>query len=158
MTTPLDASEQAGPELPEQAPVDPAMEERLSGAYRRILRVTIALSVAGSMAATLLFSWQSGLGLAVGALLAFVNFVWLHYSTEKLVGRMISAGQSPPRKVRFAFPFPLRYALMIAVAYVILKSYPGLLIGFMVGLILPILAAMGEGIYEALVISRIDQT
>jgi hypothetical protein len=134
------------------------MEERLSGAYRRILRVAIALSVAGSLAATLLFSWHSGLGLAVGAVLAFVNFVWLHHSTEKLVGRMVAAGQSPPRKVRFAFPFPLRYALMIAVAYVILKSYPGLLIGFIVSLILPILAAVGEGIYEALVISRIDQT
>ena len=134
------------------------MEERLSGAYRRILRVAIALSVAGSLAAMLLFSWQSGLGLAVGALLAFVNFVWLHRSTEKLVGRMLSAGQSPPRKVRFVFPFPLRYVLMIAVAYVILKSYPRLLVGFLVGLILPIIASMGEGIYEALVISRIDQT
>ena len=44
---------------------------------------------------------------------------------------------------------------MIAVAYVILKSYPGLLVGFLVGLILPIIASMGEGIYEALVISRI---
>jgi len=99
MTTPLDDNEQPDAVPPEQTPVDPAMEERLSGAYRRILRVAIALSVAGSLAATLLFSWQSGLGLAVGALLAFVNFVWLHRSTEKLVGRMISAGQSPPRKV-----------------------------------------------------------
>ena len=162
MTTPLDDplndNDQPDPAPLIQAPVDPAMEQRLSGAYRRILRIAIALSVAGSMAATLLFSWRSGLGLAVGALLAFVNFIWLHHSTEKLVGRMISAGQSPPRKIRFAFPFPLRYILMIAVAYVILKSYPGLLIGFIVGLILPILAAMGEGIYEALVISRIDQT
>jgi len=164
MTTPLDESEQHDPAPSVQAPVDlampvdPAMEDRLSGAYRRILRVAIALSVAGSLAATLLFSWQSGLGLAIGALLAFVNFVWLHHSTEKLVSRMIAAGQSPPRKVRFAFPFPLRYALMIAVAYVILKSYPGLLIGFIVGLVLPILAAMGEGIYEALVINKIDQT
>jgi ATP synthase I subunit len=157
MTTPLNDN-QAEPAPPAQAPVDPAMEQRLSGAYRRILRVAIALSLAGSMAAMLLFSWQSGLGLAVGALLAFVNFVWLHHSTEKLVARMMAAGQSPPRKVRFAFPFPLRYALMIAVAYVILKSYPGLLIGFIVGLILPILAAMGEGIYEAVVIGRIDQT
>jgi hypothetical protein len=43
------------------------------------------------------------------------------------------------------------------VAYVILKSYPRLLIGFIAGLILPILAAMGEGIYEALVIGKIDQ-
>ena len=158
MTTPFDDNEQAEPAPLEQAPVDPAMEERLSGAYRRILRVAIALSVVGSLAAMLLFSWQSGLGLAVGALLAFVNFVWLHRSTEKLVSRMISAGQSPPRKVRFVFPFPLRYALMIAVAYVILKSYPRLLVGFLVGLILQIIASMGEGIYEALVIGRIDQT
>jgi ATP synthase I chain len=158
MTTPFDDNEQADPAPPEQTPVDPAMEERLSGAYRRILRVAIALSVIGSLAAALLFSWQSGLGLAVGALLAFVNFVWLHRSTEKLVSRMISAGQSPPRKVRFVFPFPLRYALMIAVAYVILKSYPRLLVGFLVGLVLPIIASMGEGIYEALVIGRIDQT
>jgi ATP synthase I subunit len=142
----------------DQTPTDPAMEERLSGAYRRILRVAIVLSVAGSLAAALLFSWRSGLGLAVGALLAVINFVWLHRSTEKLVGRMISSDQSPQRKFRFVFPFPLRYALVIAVAYVILKSYPGLLVGFLVGLILPIIASMGEGIYEALVVSRIDQT
>ncbi|HEY2113843.1 MAG TPA: ATP synthase subunit I [Candidatus Angelobacter sp.] len=164
MTTPSDDNQQDDPELPVQAAVDPAMEERLSGAYRRILRVAIVLSVVGSLAAALLFSWQSGLGLAIGALLAFINFVWLHRGTERLVERIVAsnkpaeAGQSKPRKVRFAFPFPLRYALMIAVAYVILKSYPGLLVGFIVGLILPILAAMGEGIYEALVIGRIDQT
>jgi len=47
MTTPPDDNQQDDPELPVQAPVDPAMEERLSGAYRRILRVAIALSVAG---------------------------------------------------------------------------------------------------------------
>jgi hypothetical protein len=146
-----------------QTPPDPAMEERLSGAYRRILRVAIVLSVAGTLAAALLFTWQSGLGLAIGSLLAYINFVWLHRGTERLVERIIASnratavGETKPRKVRFAFPFPLRYALLIAVAYVILKSYPRLLIGFIVGLILPILAAMGEGIYEALVIGRIDQ-
>ena len=101
--------------------------------------------------------------MAIGALLAYVNFVWLHHGTERLVERIIAAntktaeGKAKPRNVRFAFPFPLRYALLIAVAYVILKSYPRLLIGFIVGLILPILAAMGEGIYEAVVISKIDQ-
>ena len=147
----------------DQTPPDPAMEERLSGAYRRILRVAIVLSVAGTLVAALLFTWQSGLGLAIGSLLAYINFVWLHRGTERLVERIIASnratavGETKPRKVRFAFPFPLRYALLIAVAYVILKSYPRLLIGFIVGLILPILAAMGEGIYEALVISRIDQ-
>ena len=166
MTTPLEGSppdQGPDPEIVNLAPVNPAIEQRLSGAYGRILRTAIALSVAGTIVAALLFTWQSGLGLAIGSLLAYVNFVWLHRGTERLVERIIAAntktaeGETKPRNVRFAFPFPLRYALLIAVAYVILKSYPRLLIGFIVGLILPILAAMGEGIYEALVISKIDQ-
>jgi hypothetical protein len=125
--------------------------------------VAIAFSVAGTLVAALLFTWQSGLGLAIGSFLAYINFVWLHRGTERLVERIIASNQttaadkSKPRKVRFGFTFLLRYGLLIAVAYVILKSYPRLLIGFIVGIILPILAAMGEGIYEALVISKIDQ-
>jgi hypothetical protein len=166
MNTPLDGSvpeAEPGSMPPNQAPPDPAMEERLSGAYGRILRLAIGLSVAGTLAAALLFTWQSGLGLAIGSLLAYINFVWLHHGTERLVERIVASnhttasGKSKPRRLRFAFPFPLRYGLLIAVAYVILKSYPRLLIGFTVGLILPILAAIGEGIYEALVISKIDQ-
>jgi hypothetical protein len=166
MTTPFEGSpskQESDPEILDQTPVNPAIEQRLSGAYGRILRVAIALSVAGTVVAALMFTWQSGLGLAIGSLLAYINFVWLHRGTERLVERIIvsnkatAAGTSKPRKVRFRFPFPLRYALLIAVAYVILKSYPRLLIGFIVGLILPILAAMGEGIYEAVVIGKIDQ-
>ena len=166
MTTPFEdasSNQESDSEILEQTPVDPAMEQRLSGAYGRILRIAIALSVAGTLVAALMFTWQSGLGLAIGSLLAYINFVWLHRGTERLVQRMIDSnktttvGESKTRKVRLRFPFPLRYALLIAVAYVILKSYPRLLIGFIVGLILPILAAMGEGIYEAVVIGKIDQ-
>ena len=160
-TPPEDAVPDREIELPaDPMPVNPALEARLSGAYRRILRVAIALSVAGTLAAALFFTWQSGLGFAIGSLLAYINFVWLHRGTERLVERILASnqttvsGESKPRKVRFAFPFPLRYALLIAVAYVILKSYPRLLIGFIVGLILPILAAMGEGIYEAVAFSK----
>ena len=166
MTNPFEDSssnQESDPEILNQTPVDAAMEQRLSGAYGRILRAAIALSLAGTLAAALMFTWQSGLGLAIGSLLAYINFVWLHRGTERIVERIITSnktspgGSSKPRKVRFAFPFSLRYALLIGVAYVILKSYPRLLIGFIVGLILPILAAMGEGIYEAVVISKIDQ-
>jgi hypothetical protein len=166
MITPSEGSppdQESSPDVVTQTPIDPPMEQRLSGAYGRILRVAIALSVAGTLLAALVYTWQSGLGLAIGSLLAYINFVWLHRGTERLVERIIAsntttaAGESKPRKVRFKFSFPLRYALLIAVAYVILKSYPRLLIGFIVGLILPILAAMGEGIYEAVVISKIDQ-
>jgi hypothetical protein len=160
-TPPEDAVPDCEIKLPaDPMPVNPALEARLSGAYRRILCVAIALSVTGTLAAALFFTWQSGLGLAIGSLLAYINFVWLHRGTERIVERILASNQtivsseSKPRKVRFAFPFPLRYALLIAVAYVILKSYPRLLIGFIVGLILPILAAMGEGIYEAVAFSK----
>ena len=164
-TPPEDASpEQEIDKAPaDPTPLDPVMEQRLSSAYSRILRLAIALSVVGTLSAALFFSWQSGLGLAIGSLLAYINFVWLHRGTESLVERIVAsnqtavAGKSKRRKISFAFPFPLRYGLLIAVTYVILKSYPRLLIGFIVGLILPILAAMGEGIYEAVVISKIDQ-
>jgi len=135
------------------------MEERLSGAYARILRFAIALSVGSTVIATVLAGWRSGLGLAIGALIAYVNFVALHHGTERLVQRMLGDTNSGGRsKLRLAFPFPLRYLLVITAVYVILKSYPRLLVGFIVGLVLPVLASMGEGIYEAVVISKTDQT
>ena len=118
MTTPPEDSspdQESDPEILNQAPVDPAMEQRLSGAYGRILRVAIALSVAGTLVAALLFTWQSGLGLAIGSLLAYINFVWLHRGTERLVERIIAsnktttADESKPRKVRFSVP--LSFAL-----------------------------------------------
>ena len=132
------------------------MEERLSGAYKRILRVAVTLSVVATVAATLLAGWRNGLGLAIGSLIAYLNFVWLHRSTERLVERMLSRTGSGTSRVRMSFPFPGRYLLVIAVIYVILKGYPQLLVGFIVGLVVPVIASMGEGIYEAVVISRID--
>ena len=87
--------EDAIPDPPiDQTPVDPAMEQRLSGAYRRILRVTIALSIAGTVVAALLSNWPSALGFAIGSLLAYINFVWLHHGTERLVERIIAIKQN----------------------------------------------------------------
>ncbi len=152
-----------------KTPISAETEAQLSGAYRRILRIALVLSVAATLAATLV-NWAAGLGAAIGSVVGLINFVWLHQTTEKLVDRMLAASKSAPpqeenasakassSKFRFMFPFPLRYLLIIAVAYVILKSYPRLLIGFMVGLVLPLLASFGEGIYEAVTIGKTDKT
>lgn len=134
------------------------MEARLSGAYRRIQRVAIALSITATIAAFLLANWPSGLGVAIGSALAFLNFIWLHRGTETMVERMVEPKTDALSRFRLMFHFPARYLLVIVVAYVILKSYPRMLIGFIVGLVLPVLASMGEGIYEALVVSKIDQS
>ena len=152
-----------------QTPISAETEAHLSGAYRRILRIAIVLSVAATLVVALV-NWRAGLGAAIGSLMGLINFVWLHQTTEKLVDRMLAANKSAPSpeentpakgsssKFRFMFPFPLRYLLIIAVAYVILKSYPRLLIGFLVGLVMPLLASFGEGIYEAVTIGKTDQT
>jgi hypothetical protein len=160
MTTPPDNPVSTEGESPPAAaiPVSPGIDARLSGAYGRIQRVAIALSVIATLAAFLLANWPSGLGLAIGSTLAFINFIWLHRGTETMVQRMLAPTESVSSRLRLMFHFPGRYLLVIAVAYVILKSYPGMLIGFLVGLVLPVLASMGEGIYEALVISKIDHS
>lgn len=134
--------------------MSPHLEEQLSGAYRRILRLAIILSVTAAVAMAWFVNWPTGLGAAIGSMVAYVNFVWLYRGTERLVERML-APNSP--KSRLVFPVPWRYALIIAVAYVIFKGYPRMLVGFIVGLAVPVLASMGEGIYEAIAIGRIDQ-
>lgn len=134
----------------------PAEEAFLSRAYQRILRMTIMLSVAATIIVTILLGWRSGLGVALGAPIACINLVWLHQGSTMMVERMIasSSGAGVPSKGRVVLAFAGRYALMITLVCVILKSFPGMRLGFMMGLVAPIAAATCEGIYEAVVNSR----
>lgn len=168
MIDPLPESSEPEPVYP-QTPISAESEAHLSGAYRRILKTAMVFSVAAALVATLV-NWRSGLGAAIGAILGLSNFAWLHSSTGKLVDRMLAETKTPPLltpppdssdnkpRFRFIFPFPLRYLLMMGVAYVILKSYPRLLIGFLIGLLLPLLASMVEGVYEAVASGKTHQT
>lgn len=119
----------------------------LSGAYRRVLRTSIVLSVAASIAAAVM-NRQAGIGVAVGSLISCLNFVWLHQGVDVLVRRMLPATEKPSR-FWVLQSFPVRYFAVIAVAYVILKGYQGMRVGFIVGLALPVLAMMCEAAYEA---------
>jgi ATP synthase I chain len=122
-------------------------EAFLSGAYRRILRLTIVLSVVATITA-LLVNRESGVGIGAGSLLAYLNFAWLHHGTELLVQRMIAPSGTGPSRFGLMLAFAGRYTFVIAMAYVILKGYPNMRIAFVVGLAFPILAATCEGIYE----------
>lgn len=125
-----------------------SMEEFLSGAYRRILWMACGLSVAGALAATVLADWRSGLGLAIGALVACLNFVWLHHGVEMMIRRMADPAKRAS-KFRLLLAFTARYVLVLTAAYVILKGYAQVRVAFIVGLACPVIAAMGEGLYEA---------
>jgi predicted outer membrane lipoprotein len=136
------------------------LDQQLDGAYPRALKTTVALSAIALAAAGLAAGWRSSLGVLMGAAIGILNLVWLHQGAEMLVRRMMVAGASNaeggpsaagsgPSKPRLMLFFPLRYIAVIAAVYAILKGYPGVLVSFLVGLVLPILALMGEGIYEA---------
>jgi hypothetical protein len=96
--------------------------------------------------------------MAIGALVAYVNLVWLHHGTEVAVQRMSDPSSGSPSRIRFFFAFAGRYIFVITAAYVILRSYTQTRVAFMVSLAFPIIAAMCEGVYEAVVIGKTDQT
>ncbi len=134
------------------------VEAFLSGAYRRILRITIVLSIGAAIGAGLWFGWRSGLGFAIGALVGYINFVWLHRASIMMTDRMIAAPGKQPSKLRLLLAFAGRYIFVIAAAYVIFKGWPRMLAGFTAALFFPIFAAMCEGIYEALAKINKDQS
>lgn len=136
------------------------LEHRLDQAYQRVLRFAIGLSILAIPAAGILAGWRNSLGLAMGSGIGILNLVWLHQGAELLIRRMIaaagnaaSAGEGPS-KLRVMLFFPLRYFAVIMAVYAILKGYPGVLVSFIVGLALPVVALMGEGVYEAAVLQR----
>lgn len=133
-------------------------EEFLSGAYQRILRTTMILSVAVTGGSIVAWGWRNALAMAIGALVAYVNLRWLHHGTVLAVHRMAASGANAPSRSRFMLAFAGRYVFVITAAYVILSSYPQACVAFMVGLAFPIVAAMCEGVYEAVMIGKTDRS
>lgn len=132
-----------------QPPLSAESEAFLSAAYKRMLRITIALSIAAAALAGALRGWRDGIALAAGALLAFLNFVWLHHGANLTIERILASTEKRPSQQRVMFAFVGRYIFVLALAYVILRGYPQVRVAFIVGLVLPIVAAICEGVYEA---------
>jgi hypothetical protein len=130
----------------------------LSSAYQRIQRITIVLAGIAAGAVTLAFGWRSGLGSLIGAIVGYLNLVWLHHGSTVIIERMLAPADKAGSKSRLMLAFLGRYVFLMTIAYVILKGFSSMLFGFTVALFLPILAAMCEGIYEAYVNVKTDET
>jgi hypothetical protein len=130
------------------------MDRFLGGAYTRIVKLAVALTAIAGIIPLLLANWRGSLALIFGAVVGMVNLVWLHRGADLMVQRMLGVGKSGPSKLRMALFFPLRYILVIAAVYAILKGYPGVLVSFIVGLGMPVMAMIGESIYEAVVLGK----
>jgi hypothetical protein len=134
------------------------MGRYLDGAYQRIVKIAAVLGLAGAVASGFVVDWHGTMALAVGSLIGILNVVWLHRGADLLVKRMLASDGNGPSKLGVMLFFPLRYFLVIAAVYAILKGYPGVLVSFIVGLGLPVMALIGESIYEAFVLSKTDRT
>ncbi len=100
----------------------------VSRALSRMRTLIGALGLGGTAAAFAWRGWQAGGGFALGAVISWLNFRWLHQIVDALAGKGI--------RKRLALIAGLRYLLLGGAAYVILSvskiSRPAALSGLFV--------------------------
>ncbi|HUQ50093.1 MAG TPA: ATP synthase subunit I [Terriglobales bacterium] len=150
MTTHPDAEELM------QAPADPVADAFYAGAYRRIQFTILVLGGVVSLPAFYMFGWRGGCGFLLGAAIAYINFLWLKQSILALTDRVASQ-QMPPQGRAMVFKFFFRYALIGAVAYVIISSSAINVLGVIAGFFLSVIALLAEAAVEVVYALRHDK-
>ena len=111
-------------------------------AVARILKFLGMLAGAGILVSLAWKGWRAAAGFALGATIAWINFLWFKGIADSLGGDGVRAS------ARSAFLFGSRYLILGGVAYVILRltniSTPATLTGLFVSLG----AALAEIVFE----------
>ena len=122
----------------------------------RVAGMTLALGAATSAAVALLYSFPAAAGVALGTVLAWLNFRWLDQAGRALV-RVV---QAQPGAVRPVIPFSTlvkffaRYALIAVVLYVTVTRSPVPAVSVVGGLLMLGAAAIAVSLYEVLLETR----
>src|ERR1700692_3080455 len=132
--------------MPPQPP--PAGDDFYSRALERIQTFMLVLGTAALITACIFFGWRIGMGFALGATIAYLNFHWLKKVVTGLADLTIGSG-TPTSSRGVVHRFLLRYFLMAIVAFVILTVSRESLYGLFAGLFLPVAAILCETAYEA---------
>jgi len=131
-------------------PSDASGSSWARAAERRIAVWTLGLGAACSIAAFARVSGRAALGVALGSLLACLNFLWLRVGVERLETLSIQqAGQEKPRLPRGMGGVVIaRYALLAAVlcASFFYSLVPPAAV--VAGLFTLVAAVVGEGMYS----------
>ena len=90
-------------------------------------------------------AWHAG-GFAIGAVLSILNFHWLKAAVDGLAAHV--GRHKPVRTRRLVAKWLLRYALIVATGYVILRSSAVSLSAFLGGLLVFVAGVLAEMIYE----------
>lgn len=117
---------------------------------RRLQWLTILLGGAAAIIAGILKSPRFGCGIAIGTLLAWLNYRWLDLGLGALVTAALAQQGRPQPRVPLSVyaKFGGRY-LLIGLAVYVTVSYFGVpLLAVLLGLLALGAAAMAEGLYE----------
>ena len=115
--------------------------------FDRLVRIMIALSLAGLPVAWIRYSSAVALSFLLGSAVAIVNFYWLRRTIEAMAAYLQTTGEKPS-SARVVVRFVLRYLLIAAAAYVILRGTTNGLYGLFAGLSLPAAAILIDAAYE----------
>lgn len=113
----------------------------------------LVIGVAGLVTAWAFLGWRIGVGFALGAAIAFLNFHWLKKVVAGIADLTLQSG-TPASGRSVVQRFLLRYFLMAVVAFVILTVSRESLYGLFAGLFLPVTAMLCEAAYEAYKVIR----
>lgn len=136
--------------MTEPIATDTRAEHFFDGAPERIRRFILILGFVGAAVCLLFFGRIVTAGFVVGALISYVNHVWLERVIAGL-GERITSGQSTEKGGVIVARAVLRYAFLAAGAYVIFRVSLAGLYGFLGGVCLTIAAVACEAAVEAYV-------
>jgi ATP synthase I chain len=119
-----------------------------AGAEQRIEYLSVAIGAAGAIIAAVFWGFSAGAGLAIGALLSWINFRWMRHGIGVLARLSIAQENAgKPRVPRTIYVKLIgRYALLIAAAYVILRGFGSMARGLLCGLFAVVAAVLIEAL------------
>ena len=129
---------------------DTPAERFYDGALERIRRFILILGAVGVVVCLVFFGRVVTAGFVVGAVISYVNHVWLERVIAGL-GERITSGQSTESGGIIVARAVLRYAFLAAGAYVIFRVSLAGLYGFLGGVCLTIAAVACEAAVEVYV-------
>jgi hypothetical protein len=122
-------------------------ERYLERSVGRIIRSMAAISVAGVVLLWMWQGWRSGIGFALGAAASWLNFRWL----KNLVDSLARDAAGHKLRNRAAIVLGLRYLLLAAAGYVIVRTSEISLAAALVGLFVSAAAVILEIVYQLVV-------
>ena len=119
---------------------------------RRIAWTTLVVGVLAAGVSLLLHNSLWAVGLAIGAVLGWLNFRWLRRGLDALVGAsLVQAGAARPHVPVSAYlAAAFRYALIALTAYVIFKYLKVPLVSMIAGMCALGIAAAAVSVYEVI--------